>query len=139
MGDAQPGRGVHPGAQEQDVHVHGSGTVVGSAGPAAQPALDLLAGVEQALGLEVGLDPQAGVEEPGLVQDLSHRSRLVHRRAGQHAHPKPLQLGRRGLQLPASIAEVGPEPEVAGLGSSLGALGHPAGPVTRRARARPRP
>ena len=47
---------------------------------AAHLALDRLAGVEQRLGLELGVDPQAGVEEARLVEDLADRVGVVRAR-----------------------------------------------------------
>ena len=74
-------------AEQQHVDVDHPRPVAHAAGRAADLSLDLLARVEQLLGPERGLDPQAGVEEVGLVEDQADRLGLVHRRRGEHVDP----------------------------------------------------
>ncbi len=75
--------------QQQQVDVDHPRPVADAAGGAADVALDLLAGIEQLLGVERGLDPQAGVEEVGLVEHQADRLGLVHRGGGEHRDPVP--------------------------------------------------
>ena len=81
------------------------------------PALDLdrLADIEQRLGLELGADADAGVEEVGLVEDLPHRLGLVGRGDGLDLDPVTGQLGDRGAQMAGAVADVGAQPEEADL------------------------
>jgi hypothetical protein len=61
----------------------------------------------------LGLHPQAGVEEVGLVEDLADGVGVVRRRAGEHAHAVAGQRVDRGLQVGAPVADVGAQAEVA--------------------------
>src|SRR5204863_1715688 len=80
---------------------------------AAELALDVLAGVEQLLGPELGLDPDARVEEVGLVEHLAHGVGLVGRRRGEHVHAARRQELDGALQVRAAVADIRAQPEVA--------------------------
>ena len=113
-GAGAPGGGsCIEGAQQQHVHVHGPRAVARAAGLAPELALHRLAHVEQRLGTELGLDPQAGVEEVRLVEHLALRRRLVDR--GRAARPPGRGAERfaRGAQRGAPVSLVRAEPEVA--------------------------
>lgn len=66
-------------AEQENVHVDRPRPVTNAGGRAAQLALDFLAGIEQPLGIERGLDAHAGVEEIGLVGHCALGRRLVDR------------------------------------------------------------
>src|SRR3954453_764428 len=91
---------------------------------AAERDLDRLAGIEQRLGRQVGLDAQAGIEERGLVEDLADRVGVVGRRGGQDRDAVLAQQADRRLEVRAAVADVGAEAEVAGR--------HPGGAPRRR-------
>ena len=94
--------GVLEVAQQQQVDVDHPRSVAQPAGRPADLALDRLAGVEQRLGIELGLDLHAGVEEVRLVEHQADRLGLVDRRAsdarsrrGAAARPpRPRRLAR---------------------------------------------
>ena len=67
-------------AEQQQVDVERSRAVALAAEHAPLLDLDRLAEVEQLLGLQLGADPDRGVQEVGLVEDLAHRLGLVQRR-----------------------------------------------------------
>src|SRR3954453_19286758 len=81
MRQAQPIGRVYEVAEQQDVHVDGPRAMPRAARLAPEVALDGLAGVQQLLGAERGLDAQARVQEARLVEDLADRVSVVGRRA----------------------------------------------------------
>jgi hypothetical protein len=100
-------------AEQQEVDVDRPRAVAHAPGGSAQRELDLLAGVEQLLGAELGLHRQARVEEVALVWDLALGGGLVYARGldGQNA-----TLGEgcaRGPQVREPVALVRPQAEVA--------------------------
>ena len=99
-------------AEQQHVDVDRARPVARPARRAAELALDGLARVQQRLGLEVGLDAQARVEEVRLVEDLADRIGVVRRRAREHADAVRGQRADRRLQVRAAVADVRAEAEV---------------------------
>ena len=86
-------------------------------GPSRTPAalgLDRLAEVEQLLRLELGADPDGGVEEVGLVEDLADRLGLVGGGDRLDLDPALAQQLDRGPQVAVAVADVRAEPQVAG-------------------------
>ena len=77
VGQRQPLGGELEVAEQEQVDVERARAVAGGVERAAALGLDLLAEVEQRLGLEIGADPDRGVEEVGLVEDLADRLGLV--------------------------------------------------------------
>jgi hypothetical protein len=118
-------------AQEQQVDVDRTRAVADVALAAGQRAaelgLDGLARVEQRLRAEVGLDPDAGVQEVGLVEDLADRVGVVGRRRRGDRHAVARERVDGGLQGGSPVADVRAETEVAGAHEE---------PVTPPARAR---
>ena len=84
MGQRQALRALHSVAEQQHVDVDRARPVACATAAPAELALHSLAGIEQLARLELGLDPQAGVEEVGLVSDLPLRGALVDRRRRRH-------------------------------------------------------
>ena len=100
-------------AQQQHVDVHRPGTVADRVRSPAQLVLHRLAGVEQLLRVEVGLHPQAGVEEVGLVEDLALRLGLVDRGGAKHRHAVGGERVTGCAKVRDAFADVGAEAEVA--------------------------
>ena len=105
-------------AEQQQVDVDFAGAVTRSAGGAADGALDGLAGVQQRLGVEVRLDPQACVQERRLVEHEPHRIGVVGRGRGDRSHPVLGQQIDRRLQVGAPLADVRAQTQVARQSSS---------------------
>jgi hypothetical protein len=101
-------------AQQQEVDVDRAGTMARSTGSAALLGLDRLAQVKQVLGLEGSPDPDRGVEEIRLVDDLADRLRLVQRGDGLDLDVAAAQVLDRLAQLGFAVADVRAESEVAG-------------------------
>src|SRR5690242_2251173 len=102
-------------AQEQHVDVDRPRPVADAAGRPAQQRLDRLAGVEQRLRLQAGLDPHRRVEERRLVEHLADRLGLVDRGGGEHLDAAAPQVLDGGLEHGAAVAHVGAQAEVAEL------------------------
>ena len=100
-------------AQQEHVHVDRARPVADASRRAPELSLHRLACVEQLLRTQRGPNPQARVEEVGLVGDLPLRRRLVHRRRRKHLHPVPAERVARGTQVREPVSLVGAEPEVA--------------------------
>jgi hypothetical protein len=100
-------------AQEQHVDVDRARPVARSRDHPAELALDHLAGVEQLLGAELGLDLRDRVQEVGLVEDLALWLGLVERRAAGDADAVVVQQLTGALDLAAAVPDVRAEPEVA--------------------------
>ncbi len=76
--------------------------------------LDRLTQVEQLLGLQPGANPNHGVQEVPLIEDLPDRLGLVHGGDRLDLHAMLTKGGDRSAQVSAPIADVGAEPEVGG-------------------------
>ena len=113
MRKRQPLRGVFERVEQQHIDVDRPRSVPGSARRATELAFDLLAGVQQLLGPERRLDPDARVEEILLIEYLSDRLGLVHRGGGQHPDAVFRQAVDGSLQVGPPVADVGPQPQVA--------------------------
>jgi hypothetical protein len=100
--------------EEQEVDVDRAGAVTGPAEGAAVLGLDRLAEVEQLFGLERGPDPDGGVQEVGLVEELTHRLRLIERGDRLHLDAVLPQIVDRPAQVRLAIADVRAEAEVPG-------------------------
>src|SRR4051794_25320583 len=109
---AQPIGRVYEVAEQQDVDVDGPRAVPRPPRLAAEIALDGLAGVQQLLGAERGLDAQARVQEARLVEDLADRVGVVGRRAREHLDAAGRQRVDRGLEVRAPVADVRAQAEV---------------------------
>ena len=81
-------------------------------GAPAEVALQRLAELEQFDRPERRLDPQSRIQEAGLVADLADGIGVVGRGGGEHANPARDEAVERGLQVGATVADVGAEPEV---------------------------
>ena len=79
MGKREPIGDEFDVAEQEQVHIDRARPVARAAKVTAGPRLDLLADVEQLLGLQAGPDPDRRVEEVRLVEDLADRLRLVGR------------------------------------------------------------
>ena len=109
-----PPKELQPGEYRMaQVDVERSGAVTGGVEGAAALGLDRLAGVEQRLRLELGGDPQGGVEEVRLVEDLADRLGQVGGGDGLDLDPLRGQQRDRRPQVLGRLAEVGAEAEVA--------------------------
>ncbi|GAC1323530.1 MAG: hypothetical protein NVSMB25_19940 [Thermoleophilaceae bacterium] len=64
------------------------------------------------MGLKIGLDGEAGVQEIRLVRELALRLGLVDRGGRDHHEIPALELGTSGPQVCEPVAEVRPEPEI---------------------------
>ena len=106
-------RAVARVAEQQEVDVDRARAVATPPEVAAELALDRLARVEQRLGLERGLDPQAGVEERRLVEHEADRIGVVGRGGRRAPHAVRGQRVDGGLQVRAAVADVRAEAEVA--------------------------
>jgi hypothetical protein len=100
-------------AEEKEVDVDRAWTVAGATEGAPVLRLDRLREVEQLLGLESGPDPYRGIQEVGLVEDLSDGLRLVERRDGLDRDAVLTQVLDRPAQMGLPVADVRAEPEVA--------------------------
>jgi hypothetical protein len=100
-------------AEQEQVDVDRPGTVPGAAEGPPVLGLDRLRQVEQLLGLQGGPDPDCGVEEVGLVQDLADRFRLVERRDGLDRDAVCAQVLDGAAQVRLPVADVRAEPEKA--------------------------
>jgi len=67
MGKLQPATAVNGVPEQQQIDVDRPGTVARTTGRATQLTLDRLDLCQQGGGGELGLHPQAGVEEGGLI------------------------------------------------------------------------
>ena len=97
-------------AEQQQVDVERPRAVPGSVELAATSGLDLLAEVEQGLGLEPGADPDRGVEEVGLVEHLADRLGLIGGGDRLDLDPGRLQCLDRGEEVGPAVADVRPRP-----------------------------
>jgi len=88
----QPVGPVDDVSEEQDIDVDRPRAMTWAARDATEGPLDVLAGVEQPLGAELGLDRHAGVEEVRLVQQLALRRGLMDRRRRDDGDAAPLEL-----------------------------------------------
>jgi len=100
--------------EEEDVDVDRPRRVTATVRAAAELALDVLTGVEKRLGLELGLDLEAGVQEVALAGGFVLGLGLVGAGGGEHAEVGPrVEAGARGPQVRAAVADVRAEPEKA--------------------------
>ncbi len=113
MRKREPLRAVLERPEQEHVHVHRAGTVTRPAGLASQLQLHLLAGAEQLLRAELGVDPDHGVQEVGLVEHLALGRGLVDRGGGRDLDAAGAQPLARGAQVADAVALVGAEAEVA--------------------------
>ena len=113
VGQRQPLGGELDLAEQQQVDVERARAVTRAQRPAALD-LDRLADVEQRLRLEIGADPDAGVEKVGLLGDLPDRLRLVRRRDRLDGDRMVGQLLDRGAQMPGTVTDVRAETEIPG-------------------------
>ena len=81
--------------EQQHVDVDQRAARGGAAGARPTSRSTALQASEQLLGPVVGPDPQAGVEELGLVEDQPDRLGLIDRRGGQHLTPWPASAARQ--------------------------------------------
>jgi hypothetical protein len=100
-------------AEQQQVDVDRPWAVPGAAKRPAVLRLDCLAEVEQLLRLELGADPDRGVEEVGLIQDLANRLGLVQRGDRLDIDAMAPQVVDRPPQVRLAIADIRAEPEIA--------------------------
>ena len=100
-------------AEQENVHVDRPRPVTNAGGRPAQLALDVLADIEQALGIERGLDAHAGVEEIGLVGHFALGRRLVDRGGRDRFDPASGESLSRSAQVRQAVAFVGAQAEVA--------------------------
>lgn len=100
-------------AEQQQVDVDWARAVAYAAGLAPEVALQALEEIEQGERLERCLDAQAGIQEGRLVEDLANGIGVVHRGGAQHAHAGARQRVDGGLQMAATVADVGAEAEQA--------------------------
>ncbi len=97
-------------AEQQQVDVERARAVARAARPPATLGLDRLAGVEQRLGLERGLDPDCGVEEVGLVEDLAHRLGLIQDELAVTSTPRSASSSTAARRCPARSPTFEPRP-----------------------------
>ena len=100
-------------AQEQQVQVDRARPVPGAGEGAPVLDLDRLADVQKLIGAERGPHPGDGVEEVGLVEDLSNRLGLVERGDRLDLDVMSTEVGDRLAQVRLTIPDVRAEPDVA--------------------------
>jgi hypothetical protein len=101
-------------AEQEQVDVERARAVAGGVEDPAALSLDLLAKVEQRFGLQLGSNPDRGIEEVGLVEHLSHRLGLIGGGDGLHIHPAFAEQFDRCPQVGLAVADIGAEAEVTG-------------------------
>src|SRR5215216_4036584 len=100
-------------AEQQQVDVDRPRAVSRAAESPPMLGLDRLAEVEQLVGVEGRRDPNRGVEEIGLIEDLPHRLGLVEGRDRIDGHTVSAQVLNRAVQMRLPIADVRAETEIA--------------------------
>ncbi len=93
MRQDEPLRALLELSEQQQVDVDRARGVVAGAGLAPECALDALAEVEQRLGLERGLDLEAGVDEFALTDGAGLRLGLIRRGGGENTQGAGLRRG----------------------------------------------
>jgi len=111
MGQLQALRLVLEVVQQQEVDVDHSWRVPRTPALAPLFPLDQLERVEQVLRAEIGPDPDRGVEEVGLVEDLPDRLGPPCRGDGLDLEALLPQAVDRGPQVSEAVADVGAEAE----------------------------
>ena len=108
----QPIGGQLDFAEQQQVDVDRTRAMTWPAEVTPGLGLDLLAEIEELLGLEVGPDPHRPVQKVRLIVDLPHRLRLIERGCGLDRHAVRAQALDRPAELRLAIADVGAKAEV---------------------------
>ncbi len=102
--------------EEEDVDVDRPRSVTAMVGAATKLELDLLADVEERLGLEVGRDLEAGVQEVVLAGGLVLGLGLVGAGGDEHPEARPrVEAGAGRPQGRSAVAHVRAEPEEAAM------------------------
>jgi hypothetical protein len=110
-------------AEEEQVDVERARAVAGRIEGAAARYLDLLAEVEQLLGLELGANPDRRVEEVRLVEHLADRLGLIRGGDRLDLYPVLAQHRHRRAQVGLAVSDVRAQAQIAGTRNPHRSLG----------------